>query len=59
MGHFFDRAVKIAQEIKKETGPKIKDFKEALREGPGKHQALVDLKKDVVAFAQKFPTVGF
>ncbi|TFJ82049.1 hypothetical protein NSK_006715 [Nannochloropsis salina CCMP1776] len=59
VGHFFDRAVKIAQEIKKETGPKIKDFKEALREGPGKHQALVDLKKDVVAFAQKFPTVGF
>lgn len=30
MADFFDRAVKIAQGVKKETGPKIKDFRCAL-----------------------------
>jgi len=59
VGHFFDRSVKIAQAIKKETGPKIKDFKEALKSGPGKYGEITKLKEDVVAFAKKFPTVGF
>lgn len=51
--------MKIAQAIKKETGPKIKDFKEALKDGPGKYGEVTKLKEDVVAFAKKFPTVGF
>jgi glycine hydroxymethyltransferase len=59
VGVFFDRAVKIAQAIKKETGPKVKDFRAALKDGPGKYTDLVQLKADVVEFAKKFPTVGF
>jgi hypothetical protein len=31
VAEFFDRAVKITSAIKKETGPKIKDFRAALK----------------------------
>lgn len=31
VAEFFDRAVKITTAIKKETGPKIKDFRAALK----------------------------
>lgn len=59
VGAFFDRSVKIAQAVKADTGPKIKDFRAALADGPGKYDDLVKLRADVVAFAKQFPTVGF
>ena len=56
---FFDRAVGIAASIKKETGGKVKDFKDALAKGPERFPELVKLGADVKAFASSFPTVGF
>lgn len=54
---FVDRGVKIAAEIKASSGPKLKDFREALeKEEPA---ALGKLRHDVEEFAKQFPTVGF
>jgi glycine hydroxymethyltransferase len=60
VAEFFDRAVNITTEVKKTTGPKVKDFKDALANG--KHEnypEIVKLQKEVVDFARKFPTIGF
>jgi glycine hydroxymethyltransferase len=50
---FFDRAVTIAGKVKKDTGGKVKDFKEALAKGPEKYPELVKLAAEVKAFANK------
>eukprot|EP01034_Spumella_vulgaris_P022694 gene22694-28845_t len=59
VAEFFDRSVSIAQDIKKQTGGKIKDFKAAVEKGPEKYPALVALGEEVTTFARKFPTIGF
>ena len=63
MAEFFDRAVGLTEQVKAQTGGKVKDFKAALAVDEtaleAKFPAIVALKKEVVAFAQKFPTVGF
>jgi hypothetical protein len=41
------------------VGPKVKDFKTALQDGPQKFPELVKLGDEVRKFAQSFPTVGF
>lgn len=57
---FFDRAVDVAQAVKQQVGPKIKDFKAALEPGPrGSFPALLQLSSEVQAFSRSFPTVGF
>jgi len=55
----FDRAVDISMKIKEDTGKKLKDYKAALADGPGKYTEIDDLKEEVTEFARKFPTVGF
>lgn len=59
VAEFCDRATSIAVVVKKDVGPKIKDFKAALADGGDQYPELVQLKKDVTAFANKFPTVGY
>lgn len=59
VAQFFDRSVSIAVDIKKKTGGKVKDFKAALEKGPDKYPELVALRNEVIAFASKFPTIGF
>lgn len=59
VGVFFDRAVEISIAIKADVGPKLKDFKAALADGPDKYPDLVKLSSDVRAFASQFPTIGF
>lgn len=59
MAEFVDRSVKIATDISKQTGGKLKDFRAALKDGEAAFPDLVALKKDVVSFARTFPTVGF
>jgi len=60
VAEFFDRAVAIASNIKKETGGKIKDFKAAVdKDNWKKYPEIVKLGDEVKAFANKFPTVGF
>lgn len=59
VANFFDRAVSITADIKKQTGGKVKDFKAALEKGPDAYPKLVTLGKDVKTFACKFPTIGF
>ncbi len=55
---FFDRSVTITNAITKKVGPKIKDFKAALADGPEQFPELVKLGQEVKAFAASFPTVG-
>lgn len=60
MAVFFDRAVDLAQTVKQQVGPKMKDFKAALE--PGSRDsipALLQLASEVQAFSRSFPTVGF
>ena len=59
VAEFFDRAVKITVDAKAAVGPKIKDFRAHFAKGAAAEPALVQLKDDVTAFAQQFPTVGF
>ena len=59
VANFFDRAVNITIDIKKQTGSKIKDFKQALQTGTTNFPELEALGKDVRNFSRKFPTIGF
>uniref|UniRef100_A0A7S2HP89 Serine hydroxymethyltransferase n=1 Tax=Helicotheca tamesis TaxID=374047 RepID=A0A7S2HP89_9STRA len=60
VAEFFDRAVKIAKDLKNtEGGKKLKGFKSMCAVGPSVHPDLVTLRKDVSDFACSFPTVGF
>merc|ERR1712113_1281700 len=60
VSEFFDRAVEIAKNLKNtEQGKKLKGFREMCAVGPSVHPDLVQLRKDVSAFAETFPTVGF
>eukprot|EP00898_Chlorokybus_atmophyticus_P005749 jgi/Chlat1/6175/Chrsp41S05708 len=57
VANFFDQAVKIAQKISKESGPKLKDFKATL---DSKDWPEIDaLRHEVEEFSKKFPTIGF
>ena len=56
---FVERSVTITKAIKSEVGPKLKDFKAALADGPAKYPELVELAADVKKFANGFPTVGY
>jgi glycine hydroxymethyltransferase len=56
---FVDKSVKITQALKKEYGPKLKDFKEALADGKPMPAAVKKLKEEVELFAKQFPTIGF
>jgi len=57
VGQFIGRAVDIAAEVQKESGPKLVDFKKVLKnDPPGK---LLELKNEVEDFACRFPTIGF
>jgi len=54
---FVDRAVNITVDLKKQTGPKLKDFRAYLEsETP---PAIAELREDVEEFAKQFPTIGF
>lgn len=59
VAEFFDRSVKITQDLKVKTGPKIKDFRAALEGGVDSYPELVALKEEVTAFARKFPGICF
>lgn len=56
---FIDRAVTIAKDANSKVGSKkVKDFKEFVADG--KHIPEIEaLRKEVEAFARKFPTAGF
>ena len=56
---FVERSVTITKAIKSGVGPKLKDFKAALADGPAKYPELVELAADVKKFANGFPTVGY
>jgi len=60
VAEFFDRAVKIALELKNtDKGKKLKGFREMCAVGPSVHPDLVQLRAEVSDFARQFPTVGF
>lgn len=51
-----DKGVQLAAKIKKNSGPKLKDFKEALE---SYNTEIQDLKQQVEEFAYSFDTVGY
>lgn len=51
------RGVQITQDLKKQHGPKLKDFKAYLESNVP--QEIADLKEEVENFAKQFPTIGF
>ena len=57
VAEFVHRGVGIAQSLKKETGSKLKDFKEYVEKNDVKE--LTALKEEVEEFAKQFPTIGF
>lgn len=60
VANFFDRAVEIAVRLKgTDGGKKLKGFREMCAVGPGVDPELEELRADVSAFAESFPTVGF
>lgn len=56
---FFHRGVEIAIGVQAQTGSKMVDFRAALARGPDSTPELAKLRADVVAFARRFPPVGF
>lgn len=60
VGEFLHRAIEIAGILQKEAGSKLlKDFVKMATEGNGEgRKAIEQLKKDVVAFATKYPLPG-
>ncbi|GAB4816507.1 hypothetical protein N2152v2_003553 [Parachlorella kessleri] len=57
VAEFVAQGVRIAQDLKKQTGPKLKDFKDFLNaETPA---PIKELGQEVEAFAKQFPTIGF
>lgn len=55
IAQFLHEALKLALEIQKESGPKLKDFAAALKG----HAKVKELKGKVNAFASTFPMPGF
>mmetsp|Transcript_100115 Transcript_100115/g.321092 ORF Transcript_100115/g.321092 Transcript_100115/m.321092 type:complete len:487 (+) Transcript_100115:97-1557(+) len=57
MGGFIGRAIEIAAEVQKESGPKLVDFRRVIKESPP--AKLTTLKADVENFAGRFDTIGY
>eukprot|EP00871_Galdieria_phlegrea_P001576 jgi/Galph1/2419/GphlegSOOS_G1100.1 len=56
VAEFVDRGVQLAAEIKKNSGPKLKDFKESI----DKYNSTInELKQQVEQFSSSFETVGY
>ena len=53
----FDRGIQLTKQFKSEFGPKLKDFKQGIASHPS--PLLDTLRKDVEAFASRFPVIGF
>jgi len=56
VGHFIARAIKVTQDIQVTSGKKLVDFKRVMNENPP--GSMLELKKDVEAFASKFDVIG-
>lgn len=62
VAEFFHRGVTIALKLQEKTGTKMVDFKAGLGEEKDHGKSvpeLAQLRKDVIAFARKFPPVGY
>ncbi|XP_004364043.2 serine hydroxymethyltransferase [Capsaspora owczarzaki ATCC 30864] len=59
VGEFIHRALELAIELQKTAGPKVKDFKEALKGKNAVSDKLATLRHEVDTFARKFPMPGF
>merc|ERR1719183_2432813 len=57
VAEFVDEAVQITQMIREKTGPKLKDFRNAV--DTQQWPEIDALKAKVEAFAKNFPTIGF
>lgn len=56
---FIDRALKLAKEAGKISGPKLVDYKKVLHEDADVRINVVALKNEVEEFSKKFPLPGY
>lgn len=59
IGEFIHRGIELVIELRPHTGPKVKDFKDALKTTNVITPKLHKLRDDVEAFSRKFPMPGF
>jgi len=56
IGSFIAKAIKVTQDIQATSGKKLVDFKKVMNENPP--GTMLELKKEVEAFASKFDVIG-
>jgi len=56
IGLFIAKAIKVTQDIQATSGKKLVDFKKVMNENPP--GTMLELKKEVEAFASKFDVIG-
>ncbi|KAJ0177303.1 hypothetical protein K1T71_007312 [Dendrolimus kikuchii] len=57
--NFIDRALKIAQEITKVSGPKLADFNKTIEENPTFKTKIKNLKEEIETYSRTFLLPGF
>lgn len=57
--NYIDKALKLAQEVTKISGPKLVDFNKALDENPDFKNKVAKLKGEIESYSKKFPLPGF
>lgn len=57
--YFIDKALKLAQEITKVSGPKVADFNKTIEENADFKNKINNLKEEIENFSKSFPLPGF
>ncbi|KAH9636381.1 hypothetical protein HF086_011238 [Spodoptera exigua] len=56
---YIDKALKLAQEITKVSGPKVADFNKTIEESPDFKAKIKNLKEEIENYSRSFPLPGF
>lgn len=56
---FIDRALKLAKEVSKISGPKLVDFKKTIHENSDVAKKVATLRDEVSKYSEKFPLPGY
>lgn len=56
---YIDKALKLAQEITKVSGPKVADFNKTIEESTDFKTKIKNLKEEIENYSRTFPLPGF
>lgn len=56
---YIDKALKIAQDVTKVSGPKLQDFNRVVEEDKQFQTKIAKLKDEIQTFSRSFPLPGF